>query len=136
MRNQFPISYFSPMPDALFPIPLFLISHFKKMQARFIHDGDAIDFLSASDIPAGNVVIKDKLVGITKLDIKANVLGALHVVGVYDIEKSNVAIPLGSNVYWDTTVKKAVIAATGNTLLGVAVQEATADDAVVRVRLG
>ena len=92
--------------------------------------------MSASDIPAGNVVIKDKLVGITKLDIKANVLGALHVVGVYDIEKSNVAIPLGSNVYWDTTVKKAVIAATGNTLLGVAVQEATADDAVVRVRLG
>jgi len=105
------------------------------MQARFIHDGKAIDFLSTSDIPAGSVVIKNNLVGITKLDIKANVLGALHVVGVYDIEKSNVAIPLGSNVYWDATAKKAVITATGNTLLGVAVLDAATGDETVRVRL-
>ena len=105
------------------------------MQARFIHDGKAIDFLSTSDIPAGSVVIKNNLVGITKLDIKANVLGALHVVGVYDIEKSNVAIPLGSSVYWDATAKKAVITATGNTLLGVAVLDAATGDETVRVRL-
>ena len=105
------------------------------MQARFIHDGNAIDFFSETDIPAGSVVIKDKLVGITKLDIKANVLGALHVVGVYDIEKSNVAIPLGSNVYWDATAKKAVIAVSGNTLIGVAVLDAALDTETVRVRL-
>jgi predicted RecA/RadA family phage recombinase len=106
------------------------------MIARFIHDGDAIDFLSETDIPAGSVVIKDNLVGITKLDIKANVLGALHVVGVYDVEKSNVAIPLGSNVYWDATAKKAVLTATGNTLLGVAVSDAATGDETVRVRIG
>jgi predicted RecA/RadA family phage recombinase len=105
------------------------------MQARFIHDGKAIDFFSETDIPAGSVVIKDNLVGITKLDIKANVLGALHVVGVYDVEKSNIAIPLGSNVYWDDTTKKAVIAATGNTLLGFAVGDAAIGDETVRVRL-
>jgi len=105
------------------------------MQARFIHDGKAIDFFSETDIPAGSVVIKNNLVGISKLDIKANVLGALAVVGVYDVEKGNVAIPLGSNVYWDATAKKAVIVATGNTLLGVAVLDAATGDETVRVRL-
>ena len=106
------------------------------MQARFIHDGDAIDFLSVSDIPAGSVVIQGSVVGITKVDITAGRLGALAVVGVYDIEKSNVAVPLGSIVYWDATAKKAVVAASGNTRLGVAVSEAIADDETVRVRLG
>ena len=106
------------------------------MYARFIHDGQAIDFLSESDIPAGTVVICGSLLGVTKVDIIAGRLGALHVVGVYDVAKSNVAIPLGSNVYWDTTEKKAVLTATGNTRLGVAVLDAAADDETARVRIG
>jgi len=105
------------------------------MQARFVHDGKAIDFLSETDLPAGSVVVKNNLVGITKLDIKANVLGALHAAGVYDVEKGNAAIPLGSHVYWDAAAKKAVITATGNTLLGVAVLDAATGDETVRVRL-
>ena len=106
------------------------------MQARFIHDGKSIDFLSVTDVPAGSVIVQGSLVGITKLDVKADRLGALAVVGVFDIAKGNAAIPLGSRVYWDTTAKQAVLSATGNATLGVAVAEATADDAVVRVRLG
>ena len=106
------------------------------MHARFIHDGKTIDFLSATDVPAGSVIVQGSLVGVTKLDIKAERLGALAVVGVFDIAKGNVAIPLGSRVYWDATAKQAVLAATGNAPLGVAVLEAAAEDAVVRVRLG
>jgi predicted RecA/RadA family phage recombinase len=106
------------------------------MEARFIHDGKAIDFLSSTAIPAGTVIIRDALVGITKLDVEANRLGALHVVGVYDVAKADVAIPLGSKVYWDATAKKAVIAAGTNPQLGIAVLEAAADDTVVRVRIG
>ena len=105
------------------------------MQARFIHDGQAIDFLSESDIPAGTVVIQKSLIGVTKLDIIAGRLGALHVVGVFDVAKGSIAIPLGSPVYWDATTKKAVLTVTDNTLLGVAVADAAADDEVVRVRL-
>jgi predicted RecA/RadA family phage recombinase len=105
------------------------------MQARFIHDGKSIDFFSPSDIPAGNVVIQGSLVGVTKVDLKAGCLGAVAVVGVYDVVKSNVAIPLGSLVYWDTAAKKAVLTATGNTRLGIAVLDAAADDEIVRVRL-
>ena len=106
------------------------------MQARFIHDGKSVDFFPATDVPAGTIVILGSLVGITKLDVKSNTLGAVAVVGVYDIEKTNVAVPLGSKVYWDDTAKKANLTATGTTLLGVAVLEAAADDTVVRVRLG
>ena len=105
------------------------------MYARFIHDGKSIDFLSATDVPAGSVIVQGSLVGVTKLDIKAGRLGALAVVGVFDITKSNTAIPLGSRVYWDATAKQAVLTATGNAPLGVAIQEATAADTIVRVRL-
>ena len=106
------------------------------MQARFIHDGKSVDFFPTSDIPAGSVVILGSLVGVTKLDVKSNTLGAVAAVGVYDVEKTNVAVPLGSKVYWDATAKKANLTATGTTLLGVAVLEATVDDTVVRVRIG
>jgi predicted RecA/RadA family phage recombinase len=106
------------------------------MEARFIHDGKAIDFLSHENIPAGTVIVRDALIGITKLDVEADRLGALHVVGVFDVAKADVAIPLGSRVYWDAATKKAVLAATGNTLLGVAVLGAEAGDTIVRVRLG
>ncbi len=105
------------------------------MQARFIHDGKAIDFLSENAVPAGTVVVALDLVGITKLDIPAGQLGALHVVGVYDVVKDAASIPLGSKVYWDNVAKKAVVTATNNKPLGIAVQAATAEDSTVRVLL-
>ena len=104
------------------------------MQARFIHDGKSVDYFSATDVAAGTVIIEGDLVGVTKLDIPAGRLGALHVVGVYDVAKGNSAITLGSKVYWDDTAKQAVT--TGTTPLGLAVREASAEDTVVRVRIG
>ena len=105
------------------------------MQARYIHDGKAIDFLSETAIPAGTVVVVEELVGITKLDLEANRLGALHVVGVYDVAKGDGEIALGKKVYWDETEQKAVTTAGTNKPLGIAVLKAEADATVVRVRL-
>ena len=106
------------------------------MYARFKHDGRAIDFFPATDVPAGSVIVQGSLVGITKLDIPAGRPGSLHVTGVFEVVKSNVAIPLGSKVYWNDTAKQAVPDATGNTQLGIAVLDATANDAIVLVRIG
>ena len=106
------------------------------MQARFIHDGKAVDFFPETDIPAGTVIVEGDLVGVTKLDIPAGRLGALHVVGVYDVAKNDAAISLGAKVYWNNTAKQAVTTATGNKQLGLAVQAATAEDDVVHVRIG
>jgi len=106
------------------------------MKARFKHDGKAIDFFPVTDVPAGSVIVQGSLVGITKLDIPANRLGSLHVTGVYEIAKANVAMPLGSKVYWDDTAKQAVLTATGNAQLGIAVLDAAAGDEIVLVRIG
>jgi len=106
------------------------------MQARFIHDGKSIDFLSETAVPAGSVIVVGSLTGVAKLDIRAGCLGALAVVGVYDIVKVTTAIPPGSKVYWDAAAEQAVTTAAGNAPLGIAVQEAAADDTVVRVRIG
>ena len=106
------------------------------MYARFIHDGKAVDFVPTTDVAAGTVIVEGDLVGVTKLDIHAGRLGALHVVGVFDVAKGNAAITLGAKVYWDAAANQAVTTATGNKQLGICVQEATADDAVVRVRIG
>lgn len=115
------------------------LSPFKKgitMHARFIHDGKAIDFLSETAVPAGTVVVVEELVGITKLDLEAGRLGALHVVGVFDVVKGDGEIALGKKVYWDDTAKQAVTTAGTNKPLGIAVLKAEAEAKVVRVRIG
>lgn len=106
------------------------------MNARFIHNGNAIDYVPETKIPAGEIVVIGSLIGITRLDLEPNCLGALHLVGVYDIAKDDSAVTLGTPVYWDSTAKKATVTASGNTPLGLAVLDAAAVDAVVRVRLG
>jgi predicted RecA/RadA family phage recombinase len=106
------------------------------MKARFKHDGQALDFFPVTDVPAGSVIVQGNLVGITKLDIPAGRPGALHVTGVYEVVKASVAMPLGSRVYWNDTTKQAVLTATGNAELGIAVLDAAATDEVVLVRIG
>ena len=105
------------------------------MQASFIHDGKTVDYTPTAAVEAGSVVVLGSLVGVTKVDIPANALGGLAVVGVFDVEKANVAITLGAKVYWDATAKKANLTTSGAPL-GVAVADAVAADTTVRVRLG
>jgi len=88
-----------------------------------------------TDIPAGTVIVQGNLIGITKVDLKAGCLGAVAVVGVYAVVKGAIAVSVGSKIYWDDTAKQAVLEASGNALLGVAVADAAVDDATVKVRL-
>jgi len=105
------------------------------LEARFIHDGKAIDYTPTVNTPAGTVIVLGDRVGITKFDILADTLGSLAVVGVFDVEKDNTVIPLYSKVYWNVAAKKATLTATGNTLLGLALNATVAADTIVRVRL-
>ena len=105
------------------------------MEARFIHEGKAIDYTPTVDMTAGTVVVLGDRVGISIVDIPANVLGALQVVGVFDFAKDNTVIPLYGRVYWNATAKRATVTATGNILLGIALDAVTATDTLVRVRL-
>ena len=71
------------------------------MDARFVHDGKAIDYIPATNTTAGSVIVLGDRVGITKFDIAANTLGSLAMVGVFDIEKDNTVIPEYGKVYWN-----------------------------------
>ena len=58
------------------------------MAAVFVHDGSSIDYTPGAAVAAGDVVVQGDLVGVAKLDIPANVLGALAVTGVFDFPKA------------------------------------------------
>lgn len=85
------------------------------MEATYVQRGEYIDFIPAADVNAGDVIVNGKLVGITKLDIKAGDLGAITTTGVFDVVKDTGAISLGALVYWNG--EKATSSA-GNGLTG------------------
>ena len=70
-------------------------------QATFVHTGNAIDYTPGSAVGAGDVIVLGNTIAISKLDITANVLGALATRGVFDGVKATGAINLGDAVYWD-----------------------------------
>jgi len=107
-------------------------------QAIFRHDGGSIDYIPGADVAAGDVIVQGELVGVAKLDIKANTLGALAVAGVFDFAKATgggTAITAGANAYWDDTNNVATTTATGNKLIGKCVKAAADADTTVRVRM-
>jgi predicted RecA/RadA family phage recombinase len=108
--------------------------------ATFIHDGNSIDYTPGSAVSAGDVVVQGELVGVAKLPIAANALGALAVTGVFDLPKATgggTAIAAGANVYWDVgdTEAKEDSESGANKLIGKTVLAAADADATVRVRL-
>ena len=109
-------------------------------QAVFAHEGAAIDYTPGADVTAGDVIVQGDLVGVARLDIKAGVLGALAVTGVFDFPKAtgaSTAIAAGVDVYWDVADAEAKTdSETGaNKLIGKTVAAAGDNDAEVRVRM-
>ncbi len=108
------------------------------MGATYIHRGDAIDYTPTVDVAAGEVVVLDELIGVAKLDIPANALGALHVVGVFHFPKATGAgegIAIGAKLFWDATNQVVTETVTGNVQIGRAVSTAGDSDTTVQVRL-
>lgn len=105
--------------------------------AEYVQMGDAVDFVPAADVAAGDVVVLGDLAGVAKRAVQAGVLGALSLVGVYDFAKGAGAIPKGSRLYWDETAKVATTSDGGgaNKYLGKSVKDAADADAIVRARL-
>jgi predicted RecA/RadA family phage recombinase len=105
-------------------------------QAVFVQEGASIDYTPGADVAAGDVVVQGDLVGVAKLDIKANKLGALAVDGVFDFAKvAATALAAGTIVYWDDAANVATSTAAGNKQIGKVVKAAADADATVRVRM-
>lgn len=107
-------------------------------QAVFVHEGASIDYTPGANVTAGDVIVQADLIGVAKLDITANKLGALAVEGVFDFAKATgggSGIAVGTTVYWDDTNNVATATAASNKLLGKVVKAAADADTTVRVRL-
>jgi len=111
-------------------------------QARFIQVGESIDYTPGSAVAAGQVVVQGSMIGVTKVPIAANALGALAVKGVFDVVKANEQIALGAALYWDADGDPyggsagtgcATTTSSGNTFIGFAMEAAGATDEKVRV---
>ncbi len=104
------------------------------------HEGQSIDYTPTAAVAAGDVIVQGDLVGVAKVDIPANSLGALAVSGVFDAAKeggAGVTFAAGDKVYWDDTndVAVATDGAGANKLMGKAALAAADADTTVRVRL-
>ena len=113
------------------------------MQAKFYKVGNQVDYTPSSAVVDSQVVVQNDLVGVAERAIAANVLGALTVLGVFDVVKATGAINAGAAVYWDadgTPVTgvalsgAATTSTSGNTFMGKAVIAAGSSDETVRVR--
>jgi predicted RecA/RadA family phage recombinase len=109
-------------------------------KARFIQDGKSIDYTPSSAVTAGAVVVQGELIGIAKLDMAAGQLGALAVVGIFDVPKATGAgtdIAAGAKLYWNAANSR--VEKTDGTgthkYMGKAVRAAATTDTTVRVRL-
>ena len=105
--------------------------------ADFVHEGNYIDYTPSAKVDAGDVVVRGYIVGIAKVDIPANTLGALAITGVYGVPKqggAGVAFADGALVYWDVANERAT-ATTSHVLMGHAVGAAADAATSVRVRL-
>jgi len=108
--------------------------------AIFKQRGDAINHVPTSDVSAGDVVVQEDLIGIAKLDIKANTLGALALTGVFAMPKATgtgEAIAAGVKLYWDASnlLATADDASGANKFLGKSILAASDDDTTVQARL-
>jgi predicted RecA/RadA family phage recombinase len=106
------------------------------MKARYVQRGESIDFTPETDVAAGDIVKIGSLVGVAKLDIKAGELGALALVGVYEVETGGTAVAIGTVVSVDPATGKVCAEGTaGAVKLGHAVTKAETSDTTVLVRL-
>lgn len=103
------------------------------MNAVFVQRSETIDFIPLGDVAAGAVIPFGTLVGIIKIPVKAQSLGALALSGVFDVVKPAVLILAGTMVYWNG--ENAVPDASGNIPLGIAAAHAPATSPRVRILL-
>ena len=106
------------------------------MKARYIQRGESIDHTPEEDVAARDIVKLGGLVGVAKLDIKAGELGALAVVGVYELATGGTAVAVGGRDSGElATGKVGAPTASGAVKFGHAVTKAEAGAATVLVRL-
>ena len=114
-------------------IAVFAITAVAAPTATFVATGNSVDYTPSADVAAGDVVVQVSLLGIATSNISSNDLGALAVSGVFDVPSDSVAIPAGTQLYWNAASQIATATSSNYVAIGYAVAVTTTNDAVVRV---
>lgn len=108
------------------------------MSATFIHDGEYLDHTPSADLAVGAVVVLAAAIGIATRAIPANTLGALAVMGVFEVPRDpSGAIAQGAMLFWDATAERATTDADSgaNKYLGISAAASANAATKIRVRL-
>jgi predicted RecA/RadA family phage recombinase len=113
------------------------------MEAVRVQEGNSIDYTPVSAVAAGEVVVVGSIPLPAPRAIAAAALGSLDCEGVFDVLKDSSTFTAGDAVYWDvdgtyvggTGIGAATSTASGNNLMGFAVNDAATGALKVRVKL-
>lgn len=107
------------------------------MNARYWQRGETLDYTATEAVTNGQVVSLGNRIGVAGNDIAKGATGALHVTGVYIMDKkASEKITMGAPVYYDATADEITATEKGNTPAGYAAATAEASDATVLVNIG
>ncbi len=105
--------------------------------AIYRQEGESIDYTPVADVAAGDVIDLGNFVGIATHPIAANIMGALAIEGVFDINKFTAEVwAVGDIIYWDQgTLTATKTVGYSEAKIGFAVRVALTGDATGRVKL-
>ena len=108
------------------------------MNARYWQKGETLDYTATEKaVTNGQVVSLGGRIGVAGNDIAKGETGALHVTGVFIMEKAaSVTVAMGAAHYFGESGEKITTVAAGNVPAGYAAADAEASDATVLVNIG
>ena len=108
------------------------------MNARYWQKGETLDYTATEKaVTNGQVVSLGGRIGVAGNDIAKGETGALHVTGVYIMDKkASEKITMGTPVYYDATEDEITATEKGNVPAGYAAATAETSDATVLVNIG
>ena len=106
------------------------------MKAIYYQRGETLDHFPTENVENGAVVDLGTRIGVAAAPILAGEQGAVHVVGVFAMNKADgEAITQGAAVYYDAEADAITTTEGSNTPAGYAAASAAATDAAVLVKL-
>jgi predicted RecA/RadA family phage recombinase len=105
---------------------------------NYIQEGCTLTVPAPSGgVVSGKFVVIGSLIGIAAVTAAAGVDFALDTEGVYEYAKTaSLAVAVGDKLYYDATNNVLNKTASGNTLVGIAVEASATSDTTVKVKLG
>ncbi|QBR34864.1 DUF2190 family protein [Leisingera sp. NJS201] len=103
---------------------------------NYIQPGDNLTVTAPYDVKAGEGVLVGNLFGVATSDAASGELVTIVRKGAFDLKKTSAqAWTAGAKVYWNDTTKECTSAASGNKLVGAAVNAAADPSATGAVLL-